>query len=136
MMIRTTVFAALLALPLATAPLQAGETGCDSVKVMAPVTEHVRPVDTLALSPAPETAGDVLGGRGPNPHARELRDIAIYESIGNRDGAEMVAAQLRQFGISHQAIQRSVDRIKVHGIAPSAPRATGARADAGLDVGQ
>jgi hypothetical protein len=76
----------------------------------------------LALIAQPREAGsDIVAGRGPNPHARELRSIAIHESVGNRQGAEITASSLHQFGISRQAIAHAVDRTKVHATSRDEP---------------
>ncbi len=131
MVIKTTLLTALVTLSLATAPLQAGEYGRGA---SAGTQLVVTPVDALALRPS-QDAGDVLGGRGPNPHARELRNIAIYESIGNRDGVAMLSDQLHQFGVTRQTIQRVVDHTRLHDGTPIGLPAFGpeVRADAGLD---
>ena len=132
MVIKTTLLTALVTLSLATAPLQAGDFGRGGPAGTQPV---LNTVDALALRPS-QDAGDVLGGRGPNPHARELRKIAVYESIGNEDGAAMLSDQLHQFGVTRQTIQRVVDHTKLHDSAPIGLPAFGpeVRADAGLDT--
>jgi hypothetical protein len=66
------------------------------------------------LSQPREAGSDILAGRGPNPHAREIRAIAVYEAIGNRAGAEMLAGDLHEFGITRREIDHSVARAKVH----------------------
>ena len=143
MVIKTTLLATLTALSLATAPLQAGENprraafASSEASQPAPVAS-----DTLVMRPAPDVPGDVLAARGPNPHARELRDIAIYNSIGNQDGVAMLSAQLHQFGVSRQTIQRAIDQTNVHETSPahSGTRASmdhpGAHADAGWQASQ
>jgi hypothetical protein len=68
----------------------------------------------LAMAPSATGLGDIFGARGPNPHGREIKQIAIYESIGNEDGAAMLKDELHQFGVSPQALQRSTDFLKIH----------------------
>ena len=154
MVIKTTLLATLMALSLATTPLhaQAGDNGCSDILASSTASQPLasstasqpesKPVDTLAMQPAPGVPGDVFGARGPNPHARELRDIAIYNSIGNEDGVAMLSAQLHQFGVTKQAIQRSIDQTNVHAPAPAPAgmRASmdhpGAHADAGWQASQ
>jgi hypothetical protein len=127
MLIRATLFTALVfaaSMPLAADPLQLADQGCvDATQVMASVPsktpEPARAgVGVLVLQPSVNAPGDILGGRGSNPHARELRQIAIYSEIGNRDGAEMLIGELHQFGVTRQTIQRAIDGTKLHGGAP------------------
>jgi hypothetical protein len=66
---------------------------------------------------SPETeqpAGDILAGRGADAHAATLRQIAIYLSIGNREGAEILTAQLRAMGVSAGVIAEAVTWEKLH----------------------
>ena len=68
-----------------------------------------------AMLAMPREAGsDIVAGRGPNPHAREIRRIAVYESLGNQDGVAMTVSSLQEFGITRQAIDHSVSRTRVH----------------------
>jgi hypothetical protein len=68
----------------------------------------------LVMAPSATGLGDIFAGRGPNPHGREFQQIAIYHAIGNEDGAAMLTDELHQFGVSHQALQRSTDFLKLH----------------------
>jgi hypothetical protein len=134
-MIRTTLLSAGLAILLAGAPLQADEHRLPDQTAALPAAATGHVVDTLAMHPAPGVPGDVVGGRGPNPHASELRAIAIYQSVGNQTGAEMLIAELRQSGVSRQSIQRSVDQIKVHREAPVAKPTFGSLGENHADAG-
>lgn len=58
--------------------------------------------------------GDV-DGRGPNPHARDLTNIAVSASIGDRDAVEIASSQLRQFGVTREEIQDAIERTRLHG---------------------
>jgi len=93
-----------------------GETGTTAaIESTLDKPTAVPPVGmTLALTPAPDLPGDILGGRGPSRHARELNRLAVYTATGNIAGAEMLAAELSQAGVSRQAMQHAIDRIKVH----------------------
>lgn len=54
-------------------------------------------------------------GRGPNPHARGLAKIAVFDSVGSRDAVEIASTQLRQFGVTREEIQDSIAWTKLHG---------------------
>lgn len=95
-----------------------------------------RAIDTLVMRPSAGSPTDIVGGRGPNPHARELRDIAIYEAIGNRDGAEILTSQLKEFGVTRQTIQRSIDRTNVHAGVSRANHGPAAEIEAGWEASQ
>jgi hypothetical protein len=132
MMIKAMLFAALIgaaSVPLAADPLRPfDQASADATVTLPPVPSGTREparseADLLVMYPAPNVPGDVVGGRGPNPHARELREIAIYTDIGNRDGAEILIGQLHQFGVTRQTIQRSIDGMHLHGSAPGAATA-------------
>jgi hypothetical protein len=84
--------------------------------------------------------GDIVGGHGPNPYARALTDIAIYASIGNKDGVAMLASQLRAQGVSRETIRGAINRINVHGEAfhpaPVLHRRDASQAEAGWEASQ
>jgi hypothetical protein len=69
---------------------------------------------------APPGFGELTGGASAL-HAQELKRIAVYAAIGNRDGAEILSSQLRQFGVTRGEVQDAIDRTHVHGGALSAP---------------
>lgn len=111
-----------------TTPLLAGclsgETGTTAAIESTLDKPAIPPVGwALALTPAPDLPGDILGGRGPSRHARELNRLAVYTATGNIAGAEMLAAELSQAGVSRQAMQHAIDRIKVHPHSRDAPAA-------------
>lgn len=58
---------------------------------------------------------DGEAGHGPNPHARELANIAVFDSVGNRDAVEIVSTQLRKFGVTREEIQDAIASTKLHG---------------------
>ncbi len=65
--------------------------------------------------------GDIFGGRGPYQHARELRALALYASIGNRDAVEILSRRLRKFGVTRVEIQDAIDGAKLHPSSPCEP---------------
>jgi hypothetical protein len=77
-------------------------------------------LEGIVLMPAPD-AVDILAGRGPE-HARVLQQIAIYEAIGNRDGAEILNARLRAIGVSKEALDEAVNWTKLHAASPGSAR--------------
>ena len=64
---------------------------------------------------APLAAGQPADCETTDEYASEMKQIAVYAAIGNRDGVEIVSAQLRQFGVTRDQIQAAIDRTKVHG---------------------
>lgn len=122
MLIKATLLTALISaasLPLV-APAEAGEA---MAATQAPAKLSKPDADrgqnrVLVLRPAPDVPGDIVGARGPNPHAREYRDIAVYKSVGNEVGVAMITDELRASGVSKQTIARNVEQTKVH----SSPR--------------
>jgi hypothetical protein len=117
MLLKATLLTALISaasLPLV-APAQAGEANAATPAVSSSLPETARePGKVLVLRPSPDVPGDIFGGRGPNPHSREFREIAIYKSVGNETGVAMVTDELRAEGVSKQIIARNVDQVKVH----------------------
>lgn len=71
------------------------------------------------LVPERAAPSDILAGRGPSPHLRELRKIAGYAAIGNRDGMEMAMASLEKRGMSRRAIEQAISRLKANAVMPS-----------------
>jgi hypothetical protein len=91
--------------------------------------EPARPDDRAADQPAAdmagqgpdlpfEPAGDILAGREAGAHAATLRQIAIYASIDNREGVEILTAQLRAMGVSVDVVTEAVIWVKLHGSSP------------------
>ena len=89
----------------------------------------------LAMVPSASGLGDIFGARGPNPHGREIKQIAIYESIGNEDGVAMLKDELHHFGVSPQALQRSTDFLKIHEGSPVKKLRTFQSSNAHVDAG-
>ncbi len=83
--------------------------------------QNLPPIQILV--PVPEPLGDIVNGRGPDQHTRELEQFAVYAAIGNRDGMEILSGQLRKFGITRDELQEVVDRSKLHsGLPPRQDR--------------
>jgi hypothetical protein len=57
---------------------------------------------------------DLEGGRGPDPHERQLANIAAAAAFGNRDAAEIASGDLRRSGVTREAIEDAIDWTKVH----------------------
>jgi hypothetical protein len=57
---------------------------------------------------------DLEGGRGPDPHVRELGNIAAAAAFGNRDAVEITSSSLRRSGVTREDIQEAIDWTKVH----------------------
>lgn len=68
----------------------------------------------VILLPEYGALGDIHGARGPDPHARELREIALAASIGNHEKALIGARAVRKFGVTAEAVQDAVDQAQVH----------------------
>jgi hypothetical protein len=66
------------------------------------------------LLPPPDPAGDITNARGPNAHHGLLTQYAVYASIGNRDGMQIISDQLRKFGVTREELEDYVDHAKVH----------------------
>jgi hypothetical protein len=64
------------------------------------------------------SADDIAAGEAPGEHARMLRQIAIYASVGNRDGVEVLSQQLRVSGVSKDTIEESLTWAEVHASRP------------------
>jgi hypothetical protein len=70
--------------------------------------------NVVILTPRADEPGDVTAAKGPNPHASELAKLAVYASVGNRDGFEMTSAQIRQFGVTADEVQDVLDHAQLH----------------------
>jgi alkylhydroperoxidase/carboxymuconolactone decarboxylase family protein YurZ len=105
-------------------------TGALPAKAAAIALPEAKP-----LHPGQSAAGDIVGARGPNPHARELTQIAIYASVGNADGVAMLTSQLRERGVSREAIRRAINQTNVHGDAFVAPAPRLGRSSSHADAG-
>jgi hypothetical protein len=62
---------------------------------------------------------DITAGRGPAVNGQILRQIAIYQSVGNRDGAEILTNRLRTSGVSNESVDEAVTWANVHSSAPN-----------------
>jgi hypothetical protein len=77
--------------------------------------QPARPAQLVLAPLSFSNFGDVEGGRGPNMNARDLTNIAVAMSIGNRDAVEIGSRQLRKLGVTREAMQDAIDRTKLHG---------------------
>lgn len=91
---------------------------------------RVEPRSKAQVVIAPPGFGQ-LTDRASALHAQELKRIAVYAAIGNRDGAEILSGQLRQFGVTREEMQDAVDRTQLHDDGTGAPLARSSRV--GLD---
>jgi len=66
------------------------------------------------LLPTPDPLGDITGAPGPKSHARLIAQYAIYASIGNRDGMQLISDQLRKFGVTREELEDYVDHATLH----------------------
>ncbi|WP_088348886.1 MULTISPECIES: hypothetical protein [Rhodomicrobium] len=85
---------------------------------------HPQAAAAAAAGIAPAGLGDLadVGAEGgPTPHAQELKRIAIYNAIGNRDSAEILSAQIGQFGVTRDEIDEAVTWTRLHGGSGSGP---------------
>ena len=67
------------------------------------------------VASAPAGFGQLADADESAPHAQELKRIAVYAAIGNRDGVEIASRQLRQFGVTADEVQEAIDRTRLHG---------------------
>jgi hypothetical protein len=79
----------------------------------------------------PPFADDIRGGRAGRANAAALRQIAADEAIGNRDGAEILRAQLRATGVGRDELRDTVTWAKVHEGQPLSRRHGPVRPDEG-----
>ena len=63
---------------------------------------------------APHSRAELTHGCSVGTPARDLLQFAIYASIGNRDGMEILSNRLRKFGVTREQLQDFVDHKKLH----------------------
>lgn len=97
--------------------LAADTLNCPSVNDAAVTRPLTAPTSQVVI--APPGFGELTGGASAL-HAQELKRIAVYAAIGNRDGAEILSSQLRHFGVTRGEVQDAIDQTHVHGDAISA----------------
>ena len=73
-----------------------------------------RALESSILLSNPDPVGDISNARGLNSHNRLLAQYAVYASIGNRDGMQIISDQLRRFGVTRGEIEEFADRAKLH----------------------
>lgn len=76
------------------------------------------------LLSAPDPLGDIVDARGPNSHTRLMAQYAVYASIGNRDGMQIISEQLRKFGVTREELEDFTDHAKLHTGSPRKPDRT------------
>jgi hypothetical protein len=78
-------------------------------------TQDVQRAKTvMILPPVPGLPGDIHGGRGPDPHARELREIAMAASVGNLEKSLIGTRELHDVGVTREAVQDAIDQAQMH----------------------
>ena len=90
----------------------------------APVLTKTDPAAAIkaAAGSVPLTApraDDIIVGKIPQEHARILRQIAVYASVGNRDGVEILSQQLRLSGVNKDTIEEAANWAEFHAPRPS-----------------
>jgi alkylhydroperoxidase/carboxymuconolactone decarboxylase family protein YurZ len=125
--------------PLAADPLCVDRCDCGDAQLNPLHQSHVgataipqpqQGTAVLLAGPGPNAIGDIVGGRGPDAHTAELRAIAVYASVGNRDAVEILSRRLRKFGVTAADIQDAIDQIKLHAGSVTTPLAEQMSADA------
>jgi hypothetical protein len=96
--------------------LAADTSNCPGVNDAALTRPHTASTQQVVI--APPGFGELTDGASAL-HAQELKRIAAYAAIGNRDGAEILSNQLRQFGVTRDEVQHAIDQTHVHGGAAS-----------------
>lgn len=102
----------------------AGQALAGDAPKFAPVENGVimRPQAASAaqIVTAPPGFGELVSGPSAL-HAQELKRIAVYTAIGNRDGVEILSGQLRQFGVTRDEVRNAIDRTHLHGDTTGTP---------------
>lgn len=77
----------------------------------APYLQGPKATQRMMLPPPSRGLGDVMNGRGPVFHGRELRQIAIYLAMGNHDAAAIAMSRLQKFGITRDMLRDALDHV-------------------------
>jgi hypothetical protein len=105
-------------LPLAAEPVPpADRAHCQArLSQSCPATERARIQMPRVVIIAPSPAlGDILGGRGPEPHVRELRELALAAAMTGQGGPARIAARRSyKFGLTREKLQEIVDGNRLH----------------------
>lgn len=72
------------------------------------------PPESYMLLPNPDPVGTLSKARGLNSYDRLLAQYALYASIGNRFGMQIISNQLRRSGVTREEIEDFADRVKLH----------------------
>jgi hypothetical protein len=119
MLARTATVIALicaLSVPLRSEPLS--PDGCGVSLEQRPPAEpgvcrpELPPQGTESVLAPPPDMDDIRAD--PDIHARALHFIAIYASVGNREGVEILTAMLRALGVSADRISEAVTWATLH----------------------
>jgi hypothetical protein len=132
MLARTAALIALicaLSVPLRSEPLS--PDGCGVPLEQGPPAElsvcrpELPTQGTESVLTPPPDVGDIRAD--PDIHTRALQYIAIYASVGNRPGVEILTAMLRTLGVSADRISEAVTWATLHR-SPSGDKPAGALA--------
>jgi hypothetical protein len=138
---------ALTASSAAAAPDPLTARNCEQVRAdrpEPPTNERCRSVPEpqasalpgAILLPIPDPVGDITNARGPNSHQRLLAQYAVYASIGNRDGMQIISDQLRKSGVKRDELEDFVDHAKIHNGSPRQPERTVSQAEEAWKLSQ
>ena len=81
-------------------------------------------LQSYILLPTPDPLGDITNARAPKSHARLIAQYAVYASIGNRDGMQIISHQLRKFGVTREELENFAGHAKLHTGSPRKPDRT------------
>lgn len=121
------LLAVSIAQPLSAKQPHTGTARCEQALAAAPAAagqlERALPAQNEVLDFVPLSAflappDDLSPGAGA--HSAELRSLAIYRSIGNEVGEQILKQRLRKFGMSRDAVQSAIDGMKLHAASPGA----------------
>jgi hypothetical protein len=100
------------------AELQKSTDGEALIEHQAPTETEVCRVLSPLSQPNEIAADDIMVGQGINAYRSILRQIAIYASVGNHDGQEILTAQLRALGVSAEAVREAIAWTKLRTCLP------------------
>jgi hypothetical protein len=95
-----------------------------------------RALERYILLPNPDPVGDISNSRGLNSPSQLLAQYALYASIGNRDGMQIISDQLRRFGVTRGEIEDFADREKLHIGSLTQPYGTDSEIEQGWKLSQ
>jgi hypothetical protein len=103
-------------LPLAAEPVAGGAAHCQArLAQSCPTSQRARiEMPRVVIIPPNPALGDIMGGRGPEPHVRELREIAIAAATGRIEHMRIAARRAHKFGLMPETLQEVVDGTRLH----------------------